>query len=73
MKSTEGEVSELGNDAYALNKIGKTYQLVKVLYDVEKGKAAIESVNDIGSSLAMASHTIKKAVIDRLVKINKGN
>lgn len=69
VKETVAEVSGLTDDAYALEKEGKTYKLVKIVYDLEKGQAAIKEVKDIGQSLAMASHTIKKAVIDRLVKI----
>lgn len=63
--STEG----LTEDAYALCKEGKDFKLVKVLFNPETRNAEVSDIEDLGNSLAMASFRIKKAVIDRLVKI----
>lgn len=71
-KTVESTIEGLTDDAYALNKEGRDFHLVKILFDVEKKQAVIEKVTNIGPSLAMASFKIKEAVIDRLVKIKKG-
>ena len=72
-KSVEAALEGLDSEAHGVIKNFESghYSLVRVLFDVESGKAAIENVKDIGKSIAMASSKVKHAVIDTLVAVNK--
>lgn len=71
VKSTTAEVNELHNDAHGIIIKDGHFNLVSIKFDTDTNKAAIEKVDDLGKSLAMAASKIKKAVIDRLVEVNK--
>jgi len=72
-KSTEAELEGLGSEAHGIIKLEDGhYNLVRIKFDVESNKAAIEEVKDIGKSIGNASTKVKHAVIDTLVEVNKG-
>ena len=70
-KSTESTLEGLSSDAHGVIVKDGHFNLVSIKFDVESGKAAIEKVDDLGKSIAMASSKVKHAVIDTLVAINK--
>ncbi len=70
-KSTEAEISGLDDQAHGLVVINGSFSLVSIKFDIDSGKAAIEKVDDLGKSIALASTKVKHAVIDTLVAINK--
>lgn len=71
VKSTTAEVSELHSDAHGIVIKDGHFNLVSIKFDTDTNKAAIEKVDDLGKSLALAASKVKHAVIDRLVEINK--
>jgi hypothetical protein len=71
-KATESTIEGLDHEAFGVFLVDKTFNLVKIKYDPETKKAAIDEVKDLGKSLVMASSAVKKAVIDTLIEIDKG-
>ena len=67
----EADISVLANDAHGLVIKDGHYNLVTIKFDPETNKAAIGEVKDLGKGLSLAASSVKKAVIDRLVEINK--
>jgi len=70
-KSTTAELDGLSDEAYGISLEGKEFKLVKVKFDAESNKAAIEEVKNIGTILSIASSSVKHAVIDSLIALNK--
>ena len=70
-KSTEAELEGLGELAHGLILKDNHFNLVSIKFDTESNKAAIEKVDVISKSVVAASSKVKKAVIDRLIEINK--
>jgi hypothetical protein len=72
-KSTTAEIEGLGSKAHGLviNAEDGHYNLVSIRFDSITNKAAIDKIDDLGKSLALASTKVKNAVIDSLIEINK--
>lgn len=73
-KSVESDINGLDSEAHGIiiNKEGD-FTLVSIKFDADSKKAAVERVDKVGKSLAMAASKVKHAVIDSLVLINKRN
>ena len=71
-KGSATTLEGLTDVAHAIVVDNNKFSLVTIKFNLEGNEAVVDTVKELGSSLAVATTSVKNSVIDQLIKITQG-